>query len=139
MADFQRKDLVITDSFQFDNRWRFGIEIVDYATIERWNDGFRLQMDNSHLKRIKIHGLLVDQISEMLKNLDGSESLKHLEIDTLWLQEGKEKRCNFRALTSLSIDSVRVARLSGQAAKRAPPQPKIVFKTDRLRAVNLGG
>lgn len=104
-------------------------------------NSIRLQADYSNLKRLKIFNLPWKPITDLLNRLNGSTTLRELEIDTLALLEGSRTEYTFDALELLSIDWVRVVDRSGQRAARQampPPNPTVKFKGTKMTALYFG-
>lgn len=133
-------DLIISSSFEFENRWAFTDEIVDYDAIERWSDR-RLQMNNSNLKRIKLYGLSAKSITGLLRNLCENENrsqLEHLEIDKLEIVQGNKFHPDhvFNDLKVLSINSTKIVDDRGEEAPGC--LGVLAFNAPSLSTVYLG-
>lgn len=137
----KKGDLVISSSFEFENRWAFTEEIVDYGTVERLSES-RLQANNSNLKRVKLCGLPAKYLICFLLNLSESENrsqLEHLEIDRLDVPQGSKFSDDlvFDDLKVLWINSIKVYACKEEA--NDVQSVVLTFKVPSLSTVYLGG
>lgn len=133
----EQVDLVICPHYSFENRWGINVELVDYATVERWNP-LRLQMNNSTLRRLKIYRLAREPKIALLKSLESCNRLRRLEMDRLELAFGQMVTTfTLRNLGFLYIDSIIVVDVDDE---QEVPGARAIARFDSviLRVLRLG-
>ena len=99
-----KKELIISDSPESNNRW-------PYRRKRAGRKPEQSTKDRQQLEALK------ENQTDLLENLNESDSLVQIEIDMLQLQEGKQSKYTLKSLTFQSIK----------------------FKADNLKAINLEG
>lgn len=103
-----KEELIISSTFNIENRWKFSNQIIDYTAIE-CPSPTRLLLDNSNFLRVKIYDTLPGAlVHQLLNSLSGPASaLRQLEINQ-WdlIAMNQSVSYTFNELRVLSIDSV---------------------------------